>query len=452
MELINDERINRIYNIWDDYVKSNQMVLDTKGKELPDIDKFRVSAIKVLKDLIWQFTNGELSLGEFKTSIDSYNKRNNYWGFTAIKGQFFFNQLTKNLEGSSIEKINNLLINSIAEPESINEALKKIEALENYCANLYSSAKDKRLVPNPKSVAYFLSYFWQISNHDKWPIYYTASIQALDSIGLWEEKRIQRDNYEQFFNINHKIKHLLSKYTKKDISNWDVEHAFWMMIGNPNKKSEKVTKNSVSSDKGTIDSSHETSEVLNPGFELSEYVVPRVSKLIELGSASEKSSTKKGYDFENLVAEVFELLDFDVELLGQGTGRNPDAIIRHREANTAFIIDAKAYNSGYSLGTDDRAIREYINHYCPKLQKEGYKKIGFIIVSNEFKSTFENFVNEITWSTDIKRFILLTSEALLYLLAFKTKNRLTLNSIIETIISIGNPVTSHDIIDEFCDI
>ncbi|AQY23072.1 hypothetical protein AB406_2134 [Riemerella anatipestifer] len=33
-------------------------------------------------------------------------------------------------------------------------------------------------------------------------------------------------------------------------------------------------------------------------------------------------------------------------------------------------------------GIDDRAIKEYINYYCPKLNNDGYKKVGFIIVSN----------------------------------------------------------------------
>jgi Restriction endonuclease FokI, C terminal len=136
----------------------------------------------------------------------------------------------------------------------------------------------------------------------------------------------------------------------------------------------------------------------------------------------------------------------------QGTGRNPDAIIKSREENTAFIVDAKAYTSGYSLGTDDRAIKEYINHYCPKLQKEGYKKIGFIIVSNSFKTSFDDFINDITWNTDIKRFILIESDALLHLLAYKTKDKFGLSSIIENLLSIGNLVKAQDVIEKFEDI
>ncbi|WP_433811442.1 restriction endonuclease FokI C-terminal domain-containing protein [Flavobacterium johnsoniae] len=164
-----------------------------------------------------------------------------------------------------------------------------------------------------------------------------------------------------------------------------------------------------------------------------------------------KSSSSKGNAYEKLVSEIFEQLDFDVEILGQGSGRNPDAIIRHREENTAFLIDAKAYANGYSLGIDDRAIKEYINHYCPKLQIEGYKKIGFIIVSNSFKSNFDSFINEITWNTDIKRFILLSSEALLYLLAYKTKDGIPPATIIDALVSLGNPIESKNIIEEFDD-
>ncbi|MBN8641125.1 MAG: restriction endonuclease [Flavobacteriales bacterium] len=180
--------------------------------------------------------------------------------------------------------------------------------------------------------------------------------------------------------------------------------------------------------------------------------MPKVAKLVELGSETDKSASSKGSAYEKLVAEIFKQLDFEVESLGQGSGRNPDAILRHREENTAFLVDAKAYSNGYSLGIDDRAIKEYINHYCPKLQKEGYKKIGFIIVSNSFKSNFDSFINEITWNTDIKRFILLSSEALLYLLAFKTKDRIPPATIIETLVSLGNPIEAKNIIEEFDDV
>ncbi len=154
-----------------------------------------------------------------------------------------------------------------------------------------------------------------------------------------------------------------------------------------------------------------------------------------------------------MVGEVFKFIGFEVESLGQGTGRNPDALLKFREEHIAFIVDAKAYGEGYSLGRDDRAIREYIDKYCPRLKKEGFTKIGFIIVSNSFKSDLNEFANDITWNTDIKRFILLTTNALLYLLAYKTKDdKITLPIIIENLTALNGIIEAHQIIEKFDDI
>ncbi len=439
------DKRKRIETIWDSYINSDQRVLDTKGNELPNIDESRKEAIVQLNEFIKTFTAGESDIYEFKTNVDSFNKRNNLWGFTATKGQMFFNQLVKSSE-QNIDKLTALIKSTISKPSNLKDALSKIDQLEKHCLSIFTKAKDKRKVPNPGSVGYFLSYFWQIHDYQSWPIMYTSLTNAFQELEIWEGKSSQREAYEYFFNLNEEIKSILKSYSKKEISNWDAEHAFWKFKGNPNKPVAKKKEPVVATEL------EETKLRITANFELSDYLIPKVSRLVELGSETEKSSSAKGSEYEKLVAEIFKQLDFEVEVLGQGSGRNPDAIIKLREENTAFLVDAKAYSNGYSLGVDDRAIKEYINFYCPKLQKEGYKKIGFIIVSNSFKSNFDSFINEITWNTDIKRFILLTSEALLFLLAYKTKDRLSLSTMIESIIGFGNPVTSQNIIEEFDDI
>jgi len=446
--MIAENKIDKIKTIWDNYASSDQAILDTKGNELPNIDEARKEAITQLQQFINGFNSNATDIYEFKTNVDSYNKRNNLWGFTATKGQMFFNQLVKSSE-QNIKQLTSLLKSSISKPKNLDEALSKIEQLEQYCLSIFNKAKDKRKVPNPSSVGYFLSYFWQVHEASKWPIMYTSLTKAFEELGIWKITSSQKEAYEYFFNINEDIKTILSDHTKKSISNWDAEHAFWKFKGNPNKpiKTPKKKKQDV-----IADPIKESSLSISASFDLTDYLIPKAAKLIDLGCETEKSASAKGSAYEKLVAEIFKLLDFEVELLGQGSGRNPDAIIKLREENTAFIVDAKAYTNGYSLGVDDRAIKEYINHYCPKLQKEGYKKIGFIIVSNSFKSNFDSFINEITWNTDIKRFILLTSEALLYLLAYKTKDQLSLSTMIDSLIGFGNPVTAKNIIEEFEDI
>ena len=261
-------------------------------------------------------------------------------------------------------------------------------------------------------------------------------------MGLWKEFGSQKNEYEFFFNLNDEIKSILSKHSKLSISNWDAEHAFWNHSGNPMIAPKSATQ-------ATAIVKMAEAVPVKANFNVSDYLVPRVAKLVELGAAKEKT---KGSEFEKMVADVFKMLDFEMEYLGQGSGRNPDAIAKFREDHTAFIIDAKAYAEGYSLGSDDRAIREYINYYCPKLSKEGLRKIGFVIVSNSFKSGLEDFINEITWTTDVKRFILLTSEALLYLLAYRTKDSLATKAIIDFLIGTTSAITTEKVIAEFDDV
>jgi len=446
--MLSKDRIKEIHKIWDNYVQSERVIHDTKGNELIKVDNTRLQAIEHIKVFIESFLSEKSNVYEFKTNIDSFNKRNNLWGFTATKGQMFFNQLVRNNE-THIETFSNLLKSCIIIPENLNDALDKIERLENHCLNIFGTAKDKRKVPNPGSVSYFLSYFWQIQDHNKWAILFTSLINSFVELGIWKDCENQVEAYRYFYHLNDEIKNILSNYSKQNISNWDAEHAFWNFKGNPNKP---ITASIIKEELKPIIVEEEKTITVTASFDLKDYLIPKVAKLVELGKDSEKSSSAKGVEYERLVGEIFKQLDFNVEILGQGTKRNPDAIVRHREENTAFIIDAKAYSNGYSLGIDDRAIKEYINYYCPKLQKEGYKKIGFIIVSNSFKSNFDSFINEITWNTDIKRFILLSSEALLYLLAYKTKDRIPPATIIETLVSIGNPIEATNIIEKFDDI
>lgn len=443
--MIPEAQRKQITAIWDNYVSANKTVLDTKGNIINDIDESRIIAIKEINTLINSFLKNDINVFEFKTSLDSYNKRHNLWGFTATKGQMFFNQLAKTNE-DNVESLTALIKNSISEPRDLKEALKRIDELEKFVTIIFSKAKDKRKAPNPGSVGYFISYFWQIHNNQKWPILYTSLITSFEKLGIWTNHVSQKEVYEFFYNLNEEIKSILKDHTKKQISNWDAEHAFWNFAGKPiavNKKAKPVS---------VIETDAVEEINVRANIDINDYLIRKVSNLIEVGNNIEKSASAKGSEYEKLVAEVFKQLDFEIELLGQGSGRNPDVIIKFREEHTAFIVDAKAYSTGYSLGIDDRAIREYINYYCPRLEKDGFKKIGFIIVSNSFKSDLEEFINDITWNTPIKRFMLLTSEALLYLLAYKTKDKLNLASIIESLVKFDNVITSQKIIEEFDDV
>lgn len=440
---------DKLKTIWDNYLQSGRAVIDTKGIPFNNIDKSRKDAIVQVRKIIDAFETGSVNLYEFKTNLDSYNKQNNLWGFTAAKGQMFFNLLTKSSDGN-IEKLTVLLKEVIKKPISLEDGLSKIKALYDYASQFKLKATDKRKVANPMSSAYFLSYFWQIHDATEWPIIYSSIIISFQQLGIWKDYDTPYENYKSFYYLNEEAKNVLGVCSGHEITNWDLEHALWNFSGATTVNSKEVKSKTQKSIPTSLPIMEEQ-KILNPGFELHEYVIPRVAKLVEAGIGGDKSSSAKGSEYEKLVGEVFKYLDFEVEMLGQGTGREPDAIIKFPEDHIAFIVDAKAYSSGYTLGTDDRAMREYINYYCPRLKQSGFNKIGFIIVSNSFKSDFSELINDITWTTDIKRFLLLTSEALLYLLAYKTKDKLALPQIIEAIISFHTVITKEKVIEEFGD-
>jgi len=472
-ELISSEIKEKILAIWDQYSKNIPKIFDTKGNDLGDIDSKRIPVIIIIKEIVNDFVEMNLTAGEFKTSVDSINKQNNLWGFTSVKGQMFFNLLLKTVESEShLKSLTAILRRTILAPSEITDGLHKIDSLEEYCKKQFIQAKDKRRAPNPNSVGYFLSYFWQVQDRDKWPVMYSSLLKSWEEIGLWEAQLNQSSTYHFFYMLNHEVKKLLSEQSKKQIGNWDVEHLFWdfkPITAYPKKDKTDILEKVVKlKEIGTVKESSKTERinkiesivpdtvdsntVIKASFDINEYLIPRVTKLIDLGNQTEKGSASKGFEFEKLVGEIFKQLDFEVETLGQGKGREPDLIIKFREEQTAFIVDAKAYSVAYSLGIADRAFKEYINRHCPRLQKEGFKKIGFIIVSNSFKTNFDDFISEVTWNTEIRRFVLMTSSALQHLLAFKTKDKLSLSYIIERIVSGGNLIRTEDVIEEFDDV
>ena len=349
----------------------------------------------------------------------------------------FFNQLTKSCQ-NDLSQLSSLLKNCIQEPDNIEQAKQKINELESFTNQIFEDADDKRKAPNPKSIPYFLSYFWQIQNYEKWPIYYTSLVNSLKNLGIWESHDKQSDSYEFFYNLINKIKSELESYTEDNLTHWDIEHCFWW-----HQHKEKESESEDSNEKDIVKPEESIS------FNYKSFIPPVVSDLIELGGNN--SSENNGIEFEKKVTMIFKMLDFTIEELGQGTGREPDLLAFLRPENTAFIIDAKSRKDGYTIGTDDREIKEYISRYLIEFRQKGYKKTGFIIVSSSFKSDPHPFIDDITLETDIKRLTLLTSEALLFLLAFKLKEGINVNQISEILLTNGI-VSGKNVVEVFEDI
>jgi hypothetical protein len=449
-EMLDEEAKKQIAEIWDNYVILHKSNLDAEAAQVNNIDDSRLYAIEVVKIIIHNFMKGDFNVYDFKTSLDSYNKHNNLWGFTGKLGQMYFNQLIQ-VNEQNIDKLTTLLKDAISEPKNLRDALSKIESLEKLTSGIYNKSKDKHNAPYPGAVGYFLSYFWQIHNHQKWPILYASLINSFNEIGIWKEHKTQKETYEFYYNLTGDIREALQGISGAEISNWDIEHTFW----NYKNKPKSVPVNTAAKAQGQSSSSTtvvpvrevKDEAVFSEAFDIREYLIPRLSRLLDKDDTQEASTPQK-LSYEQLVAESFSHLDFEVKVLDQDKRKKPYAVLQFREENIAFILDAMASNDDYFGQNDERLVKEYVQDECRNLRNQGYKQIGFIAVCHTFEPAQKEFANYITWNTDIRKVTLMTSEALLYLVAYKAKNRSSMMTMVEKIANFSPVITTDNVAEE----
>ncbi len=158
------------------------------------------------------------------------------------------------------------------------------------------------------------------------------------------------------------------------------------------------------------------------------YLPPVVADLDEVATGTDEAvnwyapaDTDFSVIFEQKCGTLFEMLGFDTEVLGQGSGRNPDGIAEAARSDYAVIYDAKKREDGYWIGRDDRTIREYIETHTRRLRDQGKRHIYFAIVSSSFRDTKESTLRDLRTNTDIDNIVLLNADGLQELLRMRLK-------------------------------
>jgi len=151
-------------------------------------------------------------------------------------------------------------------------------------------------------------------------------------------------------------------------------------------------------------------------FEFLKYIPPVIQDFVELSSNDEKS-----LEFEKKTNLIFKMLGFEVDEFGQGTGRNPDGIVRENQYRYAILLDSKSRRGSYIFGTEDRKFIEYINKYSEPLRKEGYLNKYFLIVSSQFDPISAVSLKNIKIETGVTT-TLLMARLLLKIVALKIQS------------------------------
>ncbi len=397
-----------------------------------DFDRKRRTLIEQdLFPLVSAFLKSEIRLAEFKSRVDSINKKNELWGFKGIKGQMFFNMLFN--AAVDEEECAQEIQSAIALPESNQIASSRIKTFTSYVKrvgdDVVESGQSKHRRPKAGSVPYFLSYFWQIQDPINWPIYYTSSVQAMIDLNIWQLSDDVAADYVAFKQIQFELIPIFTSESNKQFDLYGVEHVFWFKSKHP-----FASKRVRTGGQDIIDEeiNLESETVPSGGLLPESYIPPVVSVLPAMArrdpvveAAAKKSGTNLDRAFEKCVDAAFTILGYETKLLGQGQGRVPDGIALAQDDSYAMLWDGKTRSGSYMIGTDNRTISEYITTQSRELKRRrSYRNIYYVLVSHCFGDDFDDLIRTIKMETDVNEVVLLEAEALVAMVDKKIRSPL----------------------------
>ena len=423
-----------------------------------ELDQNRTRFIdRELKPLVESYLGNRLPLPEFKSRIDGINKRNKHWGFKGIKGQMFFNMVV-NVSTDTAE-CDQELKTALTMPTSDEMARSRIKTFHSYVRRIgddfVEAGGSKHGRPKAGSIPFFLSYFWQIQDRAIWPIYYTNSVNTMIDLNLWQPADDLAEDYLSFKRLHEELAELFSREAGKPFDLYGVEHVFWFKGGNPYDEAKPV-----STDKEPVrtEPTRPISDETVLISRLPESFVPPVVAILPrlarndagLEDAAKASGTTLIRAFEKSIHAAFTILGYDTKLLGQGAGRVPDGLALDQDNSYAIMWDAKIREAGYSMGTDDRTIREYVTSQSRELsRRRSFRNIYYVLVSSGFQDDFDDLIRSLKMETDTNEVCLLEAGALVAMVDAKLRNPLSVTlgpDGLQRLFSDSGTITAEDVL------
>lgn len=432
MAILNDQQSQRAVEVMNEYLSAPRgLERKTPAEISADLDQKRAELIESdLKPLLYGYLVGKTALAEFKSKIDGINKRNELWGFKGIKGQMFFNMVVNVADDA--DECDQELKSALAVPTNEQIASSRIKTFLSYVKRLgeqwVSAGNNRYGSPKAGSVPFFLSYFWQIQDRRVWPVYYTNAVRTMTDLNIWQPSEDSAEDYLAFKRIHEALMKLFTETSGRPFTLYDVEHVFWFKGGNPYEALDGERKTTEPKVPLAM-----TSPPSGDSDRLPESYVPPIVAILpamarheeRLVGAAKLSGTSLERAFEKSIDAAFTILGYEAKLMGQGQGRVPDGRALALDENYAILWDAKIRVNPYSLGTDDRTIREYVTTQSRELSRR-YRNIYYLIVSSAFADDFDDTIASIKMETDVSEVILLEAEALVTIVEAKLRAPLQL--------------------------
>lgn len=407
----------------------------TPVQEGVELDQKRRALIaERLMPALNKFFDGSMPLADFKQEIDRLNKQNEFWGFKGIKGQMFFN-LIFNACLDENELVSELK-SALACPTNEDMAKSRIRNFASYVRRIgddhVTAGNSKASRPKPSSIPFFLSYFWQVQAPDRWPVFFTNSVQVLTDLNLYQQPDDLAEAYIDYTRLHVELQEVFAKASGNPFTLYDVEHVWWQ-AGQEKQAAQQAT----AAPNATPDAAPVKVAAAIALDQLPDSYVPPIVSIIprlafndgSLEAAAKASGTSVPRALEKSVHAAFTILGFETQLLGQGQGRIQDGLALANDYSYAILWDSKARQNGYTMGTDDRTIREYITTQSREIKRRRHlRNLYYVLVSSGFKDEFDDLIRGLKMETEISEVVLVEAEALVVMVDAKLRdpNQLTL--------------------------
>ena len=183
-------------------------------------DARRTAAAPKYREALAAFLADEIEVGEFRSRIDSLSKSEPHWGFRGMS-QMFFNQLVKAADPAELTAA---LKAALPAPANRPEARTKLAVFQA----AVEAARDRAVAtgvtkPGTGRVDSFVSFFWELQDRERWPMFFPNSRDVLDNHEILDVHQEQPELYIAFLETMDVLRETLGA------DNWGVEHLLWQL-------------------------------------------------------------------------------------------------------------------------------------------------------------------------------------------------------------------------------
>ncbi|MBN2678533.1 MAG: hypothetical protein JXR32_10790 [Anaerolineaceae bacterium] len=453
---LTDKQSENVMKVWNAYLEDGgKYIYPVTGFTHKEMDQQRVKVIPELKKLLDKCVYGSVTVEDFRVKVEEINKVNLLWGFQGANGQAFFNLIAKASQSANMQiELNNIFKETLPSPVTADFAVNNIRNFAKFTRSLLAATNDLLGALKVGSIPYFLSYFWQIQKPEKWPIYYKSMIDELQETGIWSPGEDAAQNYADYYELNCDMLDLIELKTEKQVTLWDIEHAFWnsavqkvpqpaiqpaeteaepepvpiikMPVIKPITKSGKSTRTATTP---TVRIDRKALQKVISSSLSDSYIPPVVASLPALAVHDNQMATllkESGKDIQKVFAErlgiLFSMLGYEAKSPGQGNDHIPDGVAICKEYSYAIVYDARISQQPYTVQEDEPELHAYILKLGDRLRKQGYRTIYYIVVSCGFSAENDRVLRSLKIDMGVNEVILAGVDALMLLLEKKLRN------------------------------